>query len=75
MNTQKNLISGLKRARTNGNLNLQNLGLDVFPKEICQFQELNYEQNWWELCKRLIIIKQKIMKIKLYSKYLSKNSI
>ncbi|KRX10051.1 hypothetical protein PPERSA_08454 [Pseudocohnilembus persalinus] len=46
---QKAVINAIKRARQNGNLNLQNLSLETFPEDIVNFSELQFEdQKWWD---------------------------
>jgi hypothetical protein len=38
----------MKRAKTNGVLNLQGRDLKAFPMDICKFEELKIIENWWE---------------------------
>jgi len=46
---KKALISAYKRARQNGNLNLQNFELEEFPEEICNFLNIKFDDNkWWD---------------------------
>lgn len=42
-------MSGLKKARRNGQLMLVGLELKQFPMDICNFSELTFDDNWWEL--------------------------
>ena len=44
-----NIENILKSARATGNLSLSNRGLKVFPAEVSNFSNLNYDQKWWEL--------------------------
>ncbi|EWS71822.1 hypothetical protein TTHERM_000716187 (macronuclear) [Tetrahymena thermophila SB210] len=46
---EKAIIGSLKRARRTGQLTLIGLELKEFPKQIAQYQDLQLDDNWWEI--------------------------
>eukprot|EP01017_Pseudomicrothorax_dubius_P038901 TRINITY_DN5901_c0_g1_i3.p1 TRINITY_DN5901_c0_g1~~TRINITY_DN5901_c0_g1_i3.p1 ORF type:complete len:763 (+),score=167.89 TRINITY_DN5901_c0_g1_i3:74-2290(+) len=48
--SSKSMTNALARARQTGVLNLPNAGMTTFPPELCNFDNVVYnDQKWWEL--------------------------